>query len=468
MNRPGRSPAFAPRYDRNTLAGHEFKPAKWKAGFAFEQTQIEQQQKENTMYNRETGFLVALAVLVLTACGEDPKPPVACAVIPQQELHVGEEATITACFTDPQAGTISYTATSLHPDVAEVSTSNEMVTITALKPGNTTVRITATNLESLSAIIEVPVLVPNRAPTAVGNFGHQRLGVNEKLRFALSEYFEDPDMEMLDYDASSSDDAIVVIEVLSDTLTLVGGQEGQATVSVSATDAGGETAELSAVVTVFDGTLLLSDNFDEDTGAWEHLAGSGYQIADGFLTLWPSRSEMGVVSQVMDAERWRVESTTRIEEDEDQGYPGLVILNDHPTRQAYFMQVSRDRPVIGEPQDTINVSFYVFYAGLGWVTFRNWRTRSDLVKTGVDLNITFEVKNRDIICRVEGKVVIRISNPDFFTPRMTHLWLVGDGDSTTESMFSSVRLYGTARDPGADVIAPRTGAFSPLLLRMPR
>ena len=415
------------------------------------------------MHARERTFLIALAVLALPACGDDPpKPPEACSAIPLQELYVGEETTVAACFNDPQGEVLSYTATSVDPDVAMASTSNDTVTITALQPGNTTITVTATNLANLSATTDVEVLVPNRAPTVVRKLDPQRLAIDEELRFRVSDLFEDPDMEVLTYEASSSDGAIVVTEMISDTLVVGGIQPGRATVTVTATDPGGETAELSAVVTVGSETLLLFDNFDEDTGDWDNLRG-GYRVEDGYLTLWSIGADLGVMSQELDADAWRVEATIQFE----QAFPGLIILNDHPKYQAYLMLVSPDRPRIGT-NDTINVSLFVFHSGLGWITYRNWRTRSDDVKPGIDLDITFEVKNRDIICRVEGKQVIRIENAEFFTPRMTHFWLAADGESLTEAMFKSVRLYGTARDDATDVSTALPKVFSPRLFRMPR
>ena len=66
----------------------------------------------------------------------------------------------------------------------------------------------------------------------------------------LSEYFADPDGEVLSYSATSSDTAVASIAVTADQLAVTGVSLGTATVSVTATDVGGLSATASMDVTV--------------------------------------------------------------------------------------------------------------------------------------------------------------------------------------------------------------------------
>lgn len=94
---------------------------------------------------------------------------------------------------------------------------------------------------------------PNGRPTA-SSIPAQNLTVDGSPgRVDLSQYFEDPDDDVLTYSATSNRTGVVTIGVSGSTLTLTPVAVGSATVSVTATDHGGLSASRSVSVTVGDG-----------------------------------------------------------------------------------------------------------------------------------------------------------------------------------------------------------------------
>ena len=62
---------------------------------------------------------------------------------------MGQAATVTACFEDPNGDLLTYTAASGDPSVATASISGTIVTVTAVAPGIATVTVTASDPEGL-------------------------------------------------------------------------------------------------------------------------------------------------------------------------------------------------------------------------------------------------------------------------------------------------------------------------------
>ena len=91
---------------------------------------------------------VTLVTVVLVAC-EDPQPPMSCGALPQQNVHVGESASVVACFNDPNSDVLTYVAVSSNPGVAAASAAGNMVAITGVAPGNTSVTVTATDPDGM-------------------------------------------------------------------------------------------------------------------------------------------------------------------------------------------------------------------------------------------------------------------------------------------------------------------------------
>ena len=74
--------------------------------------------------------------------------------------------------------------------------------------------------------------------------------VGESVEIALVRYFSDPDGDALAYAAGSSDEGVAAVGVADVTLRVASVGQGVATVTVTATDLGGLSAEQSFTVTV--------------------------------------------------------------------------------------------------------------------------------------------------------------------------------------------------------------------------
>ncbi len=181
------------------------------------------------------------------------RTPTALAVIPDQEVRVGQSVTLgmSAYFADPDGDALTYGASSSDPSVAAVSASGSSVTITAVATGSATIHVTATDPGGLSAMRTFQAAVPNRAPEPTGAIPGQTVFVGETATVDVSTYFADPDGDALSYRASSSDPSVAVVAVSGSEVTIRAVSQGSTTITVTATDPGG----LSAMQT-FEATVL--------------------------------------------------------------------------------------------------------------------------------------------------------------------------------------------------------------------
>ena len=126
---------------------------------------------------------------------------------------------------------------------------------------------------SSTAAVEVTVLPVNDAPVAVGVIPDQMLDeAGEETTVELGPFFQDGDGDALTYRASSSDPSVAAAAVSRATLTLVPVEYGDATVTVTAEDAGGLTATQTFTVGVSD-RLVRGAVWDTLAGiARSHLA----------------------------------------------------------------------------------------------------------------------------------------------------------------------------------------------------
>ena len=196
---------------------------------------------------RATALLVAA---FLAAC-YDPQPPSSCGSIPELTVHVGETATVSACFDDPnEEDVLTFAAASSNPGVATVAGTGSTVTVTAVSPGTAVVTMTATDPGGLMARQDFRVVVPNRAPTAVGAIEDRELMVGDSATLDIAGYFSEPDGQALTYAVASSDSIRLAASVQGTTVTLAALAKGTAAVTVTATDPGGLAATQTFQVTV--------------------------------------------------------------------------------------------------------------------------------------------------------------------------------------------------------------------------
>ena len=195
-----------------------------------------------------TGAVLGIVAAVIVAC-ENPQPPVSCGAIPQQTLTVGETATVSACFDDPNGDVLVYAARSSDPGVAKATGSGSSVTVTAVSPGDATVTIRAGDPDGLAAEQMFAVLVPNRPPVVVGEIADRELAVGESLTLDVPGYFSEPDGQALVYAAALGAD-MVEGTMTGESLTIVALAKGTAPVTLTASDLGNLTAAVAFAVTV--------------------------------------------------------------------------------------------------------------------------------------------------------------------------------------------------------------------------
>ena len=183
----------------------------------------------------------ALIVLAAGAC-ENPQPPAACGAIPQVTVNAGEQATVAACFNDPNEDMLTYSVSSANPSVATASMSGTTVTVSAIAPGNASVTVTASDPGGLQGQQSFQVMVPNRPPLARGTISSITVHVGQTESVDASSYFTEPDGEALTYGATSSNPAVATVSVSGSTVRVTAVAKGTTNVTVTATDPGGLAA----------------------------------------------------------------------------------------------------------------------------------------------------------------------------------------------------------------------------------
>lgn len=180
------------------------------------------------------------------------RPPMVIGGVADFELAIGDTATLEASgyFRDPDGDVLSFEARSSAGEVASAEVSGSTVRVVALAPGTSTVAITARDPEGRAAALRFEVTVPNRAPVATASIPDLRLTAADTARVDLSGHFADPDGERLIHDVASSDGGVATVTTAGDTMHVIGVAPGTATVTVTARDAGGLTAEQSFTVAV--------------------------------------------------------------------------------------------------------------------------------------------------------------------------------------------------------------------------
>ena len=207
----------------------------------------------------------AMAVVVWCISCENPQPPRVCGAIPEQVVYVGETATAIACFEDPDDDLLAYTATIADLGVATAVASGNAVKVTGISPGNALVTVTVIDRTGLEGQQNFRVVVPNRAPVAIGALPPLRLQVGDSAVVVMSDHFEDPDGEALQYESVLSDTSTATVSAIGPVLTIVAWAKGTVTVTVAATDPGGLTARQSFPVTVPNRAPVNVDSIPDQT-----------------------------------------------------------------------------------------------------------------------------------------------------------------------------------------------------------
>ena len=140
------------------------------------------------------------------------RAPLVADTIADGEVYVDGTLVIdvAAYFTDPDGDDLEYSATSSDATRAAVALSKSTLTVTGLAVGSTGVTVKARDPGGLAAEQSFAVTVPNRAPEAVGRIEDRELEVDSVLTVDVAPYFTDPDRDSLEYLAAGQSFAVTV------------------------------------------------------------------------------------------------------------------------------------------------------------------------------------------------------------------------------------------------------------------
>jgi len=219
------------------------------AGTAVTVTGIAPGSATVTLTARDPGGLQGQQSFTVTVPNRAPQPR---GTPPNVTVRVGAIATVDMAeyFADPDGETLTYTASPSDPEVAGVSVTGSVVTVTALAKGSATVTVTARDPGGLSAMQSFRFAVPNRPPVAVGTLQAQTIRVGESATLDVADSFSDPDGDALGYTAASSVPSVARTSVAGSVVTITAAGPGTATVTITASDDEPASATQQVSVTV--------------------------------------------------------------------------------------------------------------------------------------------------------------------------------------------------------------------------
>ena len=208
--------------------------------------------------------LALISTIVWIATCDSPLAPMSCGAIPQQTITVGESASVNGCFNDPNGDELAYRVWTSDDGVVEAVGMHGAVTVTAVGPGSALVTILATDGSGFVAEQSFTVLVPNRAPFAVGEIANREVVVGDSVTVDVSGYFSEPDGQPLSYSAAS-DASVISVAVVDATVSVMPVAKASRTVTLTATDPGGLVAVQSFMVTVPNRAPFAEGSVSEQT-----------------------------------------------------------------------------------------------------------------------------------------------------------------------------------------------------------
>ncbi len=201
-----------------------------------------------------TSILVLAAVPYLGCQGDVTAPPSPVATnaapqlagsIPPQTVYVGERVSVDLAthFSDPDGDALTYAVATSDSAVVALALSGSVLGVVGRSQGVATVTATARDPGGLAAEHGFEVMVPNRAPEALGGMAERAMAAGDTATLDVSAYFADPDGDALEYTAASSDGGTATVSMHGDVLEIVAVRWGAVTVTVTARDGGGLEAE---------------------------------------------------------------------------------------------------------------------------------------------------------------------------------------------------------------------------------
>ena len=193
------------------------------------------------------------------------RPPQVVKAFPNREAPVGDQVVtrVSSHFADPDGDPLTFAAASADTGVATVTTAGDEVTVRGIRPGVTTITVTAIDPEGLSVGQDFTMTVPNRAPQLADTLPDLVVEVGGETTTDLTQYFADPDGEELTFTATSSIASVAEVDVAGIEMTVGAIAKGTAAITVMATDAGGLLAAQEFKVTVPNRAPQVSDTISD-------------------------------------------------------------------------------------------------------------------------------------------------------------------------------------------------------------
>jgi len=351
-------------------------------------------------------------LLFLLACepAPEPEPPFVCAPAPELTVFIGEWASGSLCFEDPERArlTITLSLTNDAPLSLVQVWGQEEIRVLGRDTGTTTVTVTATDPDGLAASLDVPVLVPNRAPV-----GEPPDDVQVHARFAVTidvaGHFSDPDGHPLTYSAYSSARSVVDVAALTGGLLRLESTagEGSARIFVTASD-GADSVTTTFEATNVPSLTILSDEFDSDESLDDWALGlkTGAEIEDGYLVLTADSTDYGRAWQGFGgvAKEWIVDITLRTTEAGAQaGF--LVSTGVRPIWTYRFLLGEARIPGLGD----VNWVFSWWDVNRGWVTAGWAHGTSGQIRDFGDVEVSLSMMEYGVRGTVDGKLLFERS-----------------------------------------------------------
>ncbi|MFC0213648.1 Ig-like domain-containing protein [Paenibacillus chartarius] len=157
---------------------------------------------------------------------------------------------LTAAFTDPDGNRLKYSAVVLDSSLATAEVNDNVLKITGIAPGTTTVNVTADDGYNGTAQSSFSLLV-NQAPAVVKVIGDQltTLGTGDVI-VDISQVFSDADGDALTVIAMSQDPSVATVSMSGNQLTIHPVAGGSTTIDVTAVDNKGGTVTESFTLRV--------------------------------------------------------------------------------------------------------------------------------------------------------------------------------------------------------------------------
>ncbi len=394
------------------------------------------------------------------------RPPEAVEMLGPWDLPAGDADTldVSPYFRDPDGDSLVYAAATTDPDIAVVSASGAVVTVTGVAPGRVTLTVTARDPGGLTTAQSASVVIgpPNHAPEPVDEIPARAILAGETVRVNVSPYFRDPDGDSLTYAAATSDPGVVTASVSDSHVTLTGVAAGSATGTVTARDPRGrEAAQAFAVTVAAARPGGFRDDFDAfDSTVWETRL-AAVTVTDGILSVRNTTSGFrGIVTRDLESAITAWEVRARMgRATTGNTASSLVFFTGHARYLAWSLDLGSGVSVNGE--DT-NYRFYVFDAqgrlGPAWYLVTDAYGASEAVRDGAGEFTEVAVSLRD------GRLRVEAGTEELFELRLraglpldvvsVGVWVVPRQRATGRTaLFDWIELTGLRRETAAGAAA---------------